>query len=441
MTQLVEATPQPLHLSNNPKLLTCSMMIVIMIMHISMARIYLNLPQIYTIPSTSTSPTPISIVTVPQSILVNSQELAAILPTITTITLTPVVMAHPLPPKLTTPQSILRMTDIILTLTHRVDALILISTMQHILLRGQVGFLTELTDIAQLTTTMQLGLPHAVRMTCGNRNSKCSNNSISNSISSINNNRNNSSFHNSTSNNILPLTNSTTVDLPLPLNTAIPLSLPPHPSSTTNNLTSSIQLGSSFAPPPPTIIILPLRTYITMQTTTPPTRPAPPRPSSTPVRLAQADIYSLSSASDFLEILRDAPPAPNDIIASLDVESLFTNAPVDKTIDFILDRIYRSEDTKPLDIPEIALKTMLHLCTKEAPFLCPSGLMYQQIDGIAMDSPLGVLFTNFYMGTSLRIASLIPSPRMNGRDLLSSRIRISSQIQQSGQICESGHPD
>ena len=44
------------------------------------------------------------------------------------------------------------------------------------------------------------------------------------------------------------------------------------------------------------------------------------------------------------------------------------------------------------------MKTLLGICTKEAPFRCPRGLMYQQIDGIAMGSPLGVLFANFFMG-------------------------------------------
>ena len=109
--------------------------------------------------------------------------------------------------------------------------------------------------------------------------------------------------------------------------------------------------------------------------------------------------YCLNSSTDFLEILRDAPPEENSIIASLDVESLFTNVPVDKTIGFILDRVYRSSDTTPLDIPEKHLKTLLELCTKEAPFISPDGNLYQQIDGVAMGSPLGVLFANFFMGT------------------------------------------
>ena len=65
--------------------------------------------------------------------------------------------------------------------------------------------------------------------------------------------------------------------------------------------------------------------------------------------------YCLTSATDFLEILRDALQANDHIIASLNIESLFTNIPVDRTIQFILDRVYRCENTPTLDIPETAL--------------------------------------------------------------------------------------
>ena len=40
---------------------------------------------------------------------------------------------------------------------------------------------------------------------------------------------------------------------------------------------------------------------------------------------------------------------------------------------------------------------MLSACTKEAPFRSPEGRLYLQVDGIAMGSPLGVLFAESYM--------------------------------------------
>ena len=83
----------------------------------------------------------------------------------------------------------------------------------------------------------------------------------------------------------------------------------------------------------------------------------------------------------------------------MDVESLFTNVPVDETISLICQRIYHSTET-PLPFPETHLRTLLLICTKEASFIGPDGkTMYVQRDGIAMGSPLGPLFANFYMGS------------------------------------------
>ncbi|XP_076038162.1 rha [Oratosquilla oratoria] len=103
---------------------------------------------------------------------------------------------------------------------------------------------------------------------------------------------------------------------------------------------------------------------------------------------------SVSSAAEFIDLLRTAPPCQD--IASLDAESLFTHVNVDETISYILDRVYRS-DLPALDIQEYVLKAMLETCTKEAPFLSHRGELFKQVDGVAMGSPLGVLFANMYM--------------------------------------------
>ena len=106
--------------------------------------------------------------------------------------------------------------------------------------------------------------------------------------------------------------------------------------------------------------------------------------------------YRVQSSSEFLQIVRSA--TPEGTIASLDVESLFTNVPVEETINMICDRIYRNDDTPTLVVPEDALRALLRLCTMKAPFITHRGEMYTQVDGIAMGSPLGVLFADFYMG-------------------------------------------
>ncbi|XP_064106786.1 uncharacterized protein LOC135215761 [Macrobrachium nipponense] len=92
--------------------------------------------------------------------------------------------------------------------------------------------------------------------------------------------------------------------------------------------------------------------------------------------------------------------SPGDgTMASLVVESLFTNVPVDETVGIILEKVYRSPDKQPPNIPEESLKTLLDICTKRASFTTHRGQMFRQKAGVAMGSPLGVLFANFYMGT------------------------------------------
>ncbi|XP_076053675.1 uncharacterized protein LOC143032678 [Oratosquilla oratoria] len=106
--------------------------------------------------------------------------------------------------------------------------------------------------------------------------------------------------------------------------------------------------------------------------------------------------HSYVSSKDFLDSINDAPA--RGIISSLDVESHFTNVPILRTINYICDAIYRTGPSPKLDIPEIHLRRLLEICTMETAFQCPRGNLYQQVDGVAMGSPLGVLFAHFFMG-------------------------------------------
>ena len=105
--------------------------------------------------------------------------------------------------------------------------------------------------------------------------------------------------------------------------------------------------------------------------------------------------YSLKSADEFIEILK--VKERKGILASLDVQSLFTNVPIDDTIDIILGYVYHHPTIPPLPMPSGLLKEMLTACTREAPFRAPDGRLYIQVDGVAMGSPLGVLFADSYM--------------------------------------------
>ena len=94
--------------------------------------------------------------------------------------------------------------------------------------------------------------------------------------------------------------------------------------------------------------------------------------------------YTVKSTEEFLDILRVKKPQGE--IASIDVESLFTNVPVDQTIDIIIDEAYHKQSNgldKPALSPNI-LRSLLVACTKDSPFRGPDGKLYTQKDGVAI---------------------------------------------------------
>ena len=120
--------------------------------------------------------------------------------------------------------------------------------------------------------------------------------------------------------------------------------------------------------------------------------------------------YSLTSTDDFIDLLHSS--ATDGHIASLDVESLFTNVPVEATIDIICKYCYDHPTLPKLKIPVQLLRQLLSICTRESAFRSPNGKLFQQIDGIAMGSALGPTFANFYMAhlEELLVPTMNPQP-------------------------------
>ena len=112
--------------------------------------------------------------------------------------------------------------------------------------------------------------------------------------------------------------------------------------------------------------------------------------------------YTLKSTADFIDVLQTCEDS-SGYLASLDVESLFTNVPVQETIDIIEKCCYNHESLPPPKIPPKIIKELLLLCTTGTIFKDPRNNIYQQIDGVAMGSPLGPTFSNFYMGNLEKI--------------------------------------
>ena len=85
----------------------------------------------------------------------------------------------------------------------------------------------------------------------------------------------------------------------------------------------------------------------------------------------------------------------NKFIISYDVYGLFTSIPLKKTIDIAVNLIF---DKYPdLKITRQELKKLFEFATSGTHFLF-DGSYYDQIDGVAMGSPLGLVLANLFMG-------------------------------------------
>ena len=81
-------------------------------------------------------------------------------------------------------------------------------------------------------------------------------------------------------------------------------------------------------------------------------------------------------------------------MASLDVDSLFTNIPLDETTDICIDSWYKNKDTPK--IPKDVFCNLLNVATKELFFMF-NNKFYKQIDCVAIGSPLGPALANTFL--------------------------------------------
>ena len=82
-------------------------------------------------------------------------------------------------------------------------------------------------------------------------------------------------------------------------------------------------------------------------------------------------------------------------MASLDVDSLFTNVPLDETIDICVNELFKNNNTIR-GLNKKQMTEMLSLTTKESIILFDM-TFYTQIDGVAMGSPLGPSLANVFL--------------------------------------------
>ena len=108
--------------------------------------------------------------------------------------------------------------------------------------------------------------------------------------------------------------------------------------------------------------------------------------------------YHLKDSFDAAEKIKNIPDHLYDEgykLISFDVKSLFTNVPLNKTIEVILDRVYNKKQITTTLKKRTLKKLILDTCSKTA-FLS-GGKIYEQKDGVSMGASLGPVLANIIM--------------------------------------------
>ena len=110
--------------------------------------------------------------------------------------------------------------------------------------------------------------------------------------------------------------------------------------------------------------------------------------------------YTISDVFQFAEEIQHLPIDENDFLISHDVTAVFTNVPLDETIHLLMDKAFDDNwfnNTHNLDITKDDLIELLSVATKNQLLIQFNGKLYEQINGVAMGSPLGLLMANVFM--------------------------------------------
>ena len=106
------------------------------------------------------------------------------------------------------------------------------------------------------------------------------------------------------------------------------------------------------------------------------------------------DDYSCKDTFSFVSQIKNANLSKKFLV-SYDVTSLFTNIPLQETIDIAINLIFNHNPN--LNITKKELKKLFLFATSQTHFLF-NGKFYNQIDGVAMGSPLAPVLANIFMG-------------------------------------------
>ena len=105
--------------------------------------------------------------------------------------------------------------------------------------------------------------------------------------------------------------------------------------------------------------------------------------------------FMINSTADFVSEINSYPLQGNEFLVSYDVSSLFTNVPLQETINLVLEYVYSEHSLAKPPFSKKVFKSMLLLCSQS--YFMYKDHLYQQIDGVGMGSPLAPSLANMFL--------------------------------------------
>ena len=105
------------------------------------------------------------------------------------------------------------------------------------------------------------------------------------------------------------------------------------------------------------------------------------------------DHFTVKDTFSFANDIRSQ--SPEYWMSSFDIDSLFTNIPLEETINICCEKLFENRDSVS-GLNRSQFHMLLELATKES-FILFNGQYYKQIDGVAMGSPLGPTLANIFL--------------------------------------------
>ena len=106
--------------------------------------------------------------------------------------------------------------------------------------------------------------------------------------------------------------------------------------------------------------------------------------------------FTVASNREFIERLMQLNHQPDDYCISFDIKSLFTNIPLEETINLVAEELYEENIINKPPMPRSSFVTLLRTAT--GGMFSHRNKIYRQCDGVSMGNPLAPTLANFFLG-------------------------------------------